>query len=95
MTHPPKTEPVLVLDWDLSRGNTAGEAGRKIGVTEQTYHRRRTITGGVGPFPRSGPLFYGPYLGWFGRRWALSSFKSHGFLPRGPVPIGKLSMSHL
>lgn len=32
----------------ISQGNTIGEAGRKIGVTEQTYYRWRREYGGMG-----------------------------------------------
>jgi len=31
----------------ISRGNTVGEASRRIGVTEQTYYRWRKEYGGV------------------------------------------------
>ncbi len=31
----------------LSQGSTVGEASRKIGITEQTYYRRRREYGGM------------------------------------------------
>jgi transposase-like protein len=31
----------------LSQGSTVGEASRKLGVTEQTYYRRRREYGGM------------------------------------------------
>ncbi len=43
----------------------------------------RQVTVGIGPLPRSGPLFCGPGLGWFGAGQAFSSIKSPGFSPGG------------
>ncbi|MFC2062517.1 hypothetical protein ACFLS8_01010 [Chloroflexota bacterium] len=47
----------------FGRGNAVGEAGRKMGVTEQTYYRWRRITGGVGPLSRSATPFLRTVLG--------------------------------